>query len=417
MTVQASATAPPPPSDFDPTDQDFLADPVPMLERMRKETPVFYSPDLGFWGLMRYEDIEAALVDFETFSNGAVRSPPIPESVGGRVPADFFSKAFIAMDPPEHTAYRKVGNKGFSRGVMRDLEGPVREIADGLIDEIIAEGRCDLMNRYCYALTVRTIMLLLELPSEERERMRQLAEDTPSIIQDGIDPMPEKEREERWARMAAIRDYFTEIVETRRANPGDDMVSRLATAADEDGEPLLSTQRIVTHMTEMVFGGTDTTANLMGFTLMLLDRHPDQRRKVVDHPEAIPNALEEVLRRRSPTIGIFKTTTREVTVRDQTVPAGSLVWLAIASAALDEDKFDDPERFDVERANAKEHLTFGKGRHFCIGAPLSRVEAKVGLEALFERIPDIRVAPGQRIEFQDIMLTNVMKELWVEWDV
>jgi cytochrome P450 len=408
--------APRPPADFDPTDQAFLADPVPMLRRLRDEHPIFFSPELGFWGLSRYDDITAALADFETFSNGAVRMPPLPESVAGRVPGDFFSKAFIAMDPPEHTRYRKVGNRGFTRGRMAQLEEPIREIADRLIDTFVADGRCDLMEQYGYALTVRTIMLLLGLPEDDVRRMRQLADDFPAIVQDGIDPMAADEREERWQRMAEVREDFARIVQERRRHPGDDIVSEMAAATDEDGGPLFSTQRLVTHMTEMIFGGTDTTANLMGFTVMLLDRHPEQAAAVRAQPELIPNAIEEVLRRRSPTIGIFKTTTRDVEVRGITIPAGSLVWLAIASAALDEHHFPDPERFDIHRPNAKDHVTFGKGRHFCIGAPLSRVEAKVGLETLFRRLPGLRLVPGQELEFQDILLTNVMRSLWVEWD-
>jgi cytochrome P450 len=417
MAPQQLSAVPPPPAEFDPTDRDFLTEPLPMLKRMREETPVFHSPELGFWGIMRYDDITAALADFETFTNGAVRMPPVPESVAARVPDDFFSKAFIAMDPPEHTRFRKVGNKGFSRGRMRELEEPMREIAEELIDGFIERGSCELMETYCYALTVRTIMLLLDLPADEVDRMRQLADDFPPIIQDEIDPMPVAEREERWARMAAIRDDFTKIVEARRERPGEDIVSMLATAEGDDGEPLFTTKRIVTHMTEMVFGGTDTTANLMGFTVMLLERHPEQAQRVMADPGMIPNTIEEVLRRRSPTIGIFKTTSREVEVRGATIPAGSLVWLAIASAALDEHKFPEPEIFDVGRANAKEHVTFGRGRHFCIGAPLSRAEAKVGLEVLFERLPSIRPVPGQQPDFQDILLTNVMRELWVQWEV
>jgi cytochrome P450 len=416
MTTHPGSVAPRPPADFNPADSEFLAEPLPMLERMRKETPVFYSPEMGFWGLMRYDDIAAALVDFEIFTNGAVRTPPIPEEFSGRVPSDFFSKAFIAMDPPDHSRPRKAGNKGFSRGRMRQMEEPIRCIADELIDSFIEEGRCDLMDRYCYALTVRTIMLLLDLPVEEVGRMRLLADDMAPIVQDGIDPMPPGEREERWGRMAQAREYFAEIVARRRAAPGEDIVSMMVTAEGEDGEPLLSTERIVTHMSEMILAGTDTTANLMGFTVMLLDRHPDQRQKVIGHPEAIPNTIEEVLRRRAPAIGVFKTTSRDVEVRGQTIPAGSVVWLALASAAVDEHMFPDPQRFDVERANAAEHVSFGKGRHFCIGAPLSRVEAKVGLEALFERIPDIRVVPGRQPEFLEIVLTTLMKDLWVEWD-
>jgi cytochrome P450 len=133
-------------------------------------------------------------------------------------------------------------------------------------------------------------------------------------------------------------------------------------------------------------------------------------------PELIPNMLEEVLRRRSPTVGIFKTTTRDVEVAGVTIPADSVVWLAIASAAHDATQYGDPASFDIRRENASSHMTFGKGRHMCLGAPLSRAEAKVGMEVLLERLPGLRVVPGQRQEFQPIMLTNVLKSLEVEWD-
>ncbi|HEY4095529.1 MAG TPA: cytochrome P450, partial [Baekduia sp.] len=132
-------------------------------------------------------------------------------------------------------------------------------------------------------------------------------------------------------------------------------------------------------------------------------------------PSLIENTIEEVLRRRSPTVGIFKTTTREVEVGGTVIPAGALVWLAIAAAAHDPGRFPEPERFDIHRSNAKDHMTFGKGRHFCIGAPLTRTEARVGLEVLFERLPGLRVVPDQRLEFQSILLTNVLQGLEVTW--
>src|ERR1700734_4163161 len=122
MTAESSIAAPRPPAEFDPGNQAFIRDPYPMLARMREECPLFFSPELGFWGLLRYEDIERALADFETFTNGAVRTPPIPPHFADRVPADFFAKALIAMDPPEHTRYRKVANEGFTRGRMHALE-------------------------------------------------------------------------------------------------------------------------------------------------------------------------------------------------------------------------------------------------------------------------------------------------------
>jgi hypothetical protein len=415
MTVDAIAAAPRPPAEFNPIDQAFLADPYPMLKRLSEECPVFFSPELGFWGVMRYDDIAPALADFETFSNASVRFPPIPEDLAARVPDGFFSKAFIAMDPPEHTKYRKEGNRGFTRGRMKELEEPIRAIANELIDGFADRGGCDFMHEYGYALTVRTIMQLLDIPVGKMEIMRLLAEDFPSIVQDGIDPMPPDERHERWARMVEVREYFTEMVEERRANPGEDMVSVLSGTRNEDGSHVFDTQRLVTHMTEFIFGGTDTTANLMAFTIQLLDQDPAQREQVLADPSLIENTIEEVLRRRSPTVGIFKTTTREVEVGGTVIPAGALVWLAIAAAAHDPGRFPEPERFDIHRSNAKDHMTFGKGRHFCIGAPLTRTEARVGLEVLFERLPGLRVVPDQRLEFQSILLTNVLQGLEVTW--
>jgi cytochrome P450 len=246
--------------------------------------------------------------------------------------------------------------------------------------------------------------------------LRQLAEDFPSIVQDGIDPMPEDESNERWGRMVEVRELFADVVDRRRADPGEDIVSHLAAATDDSGEPLFTTQRIVTHMSEFVFAGTDTTANTMAFAVMSLDAHPQQRAEVTRDPSVIPGLVEEVLRHRAATVGIFKTTSRDVEVRGITIPSGSVVWCAIAAAGHDPERFPEPEAFDIHRPNASKHMTFGKGRHLCLGAPLSRAEGKVGLEVLYERIPDIRVVPGQEPEFQEILLTNVLHKLDVEWN-
>lgn len=416
MAVAPPADAPRPPAEFNPAGQDFIRDPYPMLKRMREQCPVWFSPELGFWGLMRYDDIDRALVDHETFTNGAVRTPPIPQQFEGRVPPNFFEKAMIAMDPPEHTRYRKIAQQGFTRGRMKELEEPIRAIANSLIDDFIDVGHCEFMGQFAYALTLRTIMLLMDISRDEMERMRQLADDFPGIVQDGIDPMPEQERDERWGRFVDVRELFAEVVDGRRADPGDDIVSQLATVTDENDELLFTTQRIVTHMSEFVFAGTDTTANTMAFAVMLLDAHPEQRAEVARDPSIIPNLVEEVLRNKAATVGIFKTTSRDVEVRGVMIPAGSVVWCAVASAGHDPEWFPEPETFDIHRPNASKHMTFGKGRHLCLGAPLSRAEGKVGLEVLYERIPDIRVVAGQEPEFQEILLTNVMRRLDVEWD-
>jgi cytochrome P450 len=189
----------------------------------------------------------------------------------------------------------------------------------------------------------------------------------------------------------------------------------MVSATDADGEPVLSTEQAVTHLTELVFAGTDTTANLMASLVRLLDQHPDQLALLREDPSLWPGAIEEGLRVRSAANGIFRITTRDVDVAGVTFPAGSVCWLSIASAGQDAERYDDPSRFDIRRADNATHLSFGKGRHFCMGAPLTRVEAPIGLRVLYERLPDLTVVPDQTFRYDPILAAVVLEGLQVTW--
>ncbi len=400
---------------FDPASQEYNADPFPLFERARREQPIFFAEEFGCWVITRFDDITRVLMDFETFNNSTLADAPVPEAFQDRVPAGFFAKSFNALDPPEHSPVRKLGQGGFTRGRMNAMEGTIKEMADDLIDGFVGDGSADLISQFSHDLAQRTIGRLLDFPEEQIPRLKQLAEDLPRVFTDHLTPMPPAERDERWERVAALRQDFKELIRERRANPGDDFVSMLVSAKTDDGEPFLNDERVATHMTEMVFAGTDTTANLITSMVLLLDASPEARAAVQRDPSLMEQAVEEGLRRRGTVNGVFRYCTRDAEVGGVTIPAGSRVYAALASGSQDEAQFPSPQTFELGRGNSSSHLAFGKGRHLCMGAPLARVEAVAGLQTLYARIPELRVRPGQELRYEPVILSVMLKSLWVEW--
>jgi cytochrome P450 len=415
-------------SGFDPLSRDFLLDPFPTWTRAQQECPVFFYPQMNFWVLTRREDVLRAVTDWKTFSSRAVGTVPPPPELADRVPMDFFHDSFVAIDPPEHTISRKAANRGFTRPRIEAMEGTIVTIANELIDGFIDDGHCDLMDQYCYQLSLRTIVRMLGLNDSEEYllRYRQWTEDMFSLLTptrpDGNDtdatevrPMADQEWRERWDRVADAVAHYRELIEQRRARPSEDLISVLVHTTAEDGSPALSDDKIVTHIQETIAAGNDTTANLMGSLVLYLSEQPDDFAELKTHPELLPGAVEEGLRRRGSSIGMFRVTTQDVVVSGVEIEKGSMVFLGFQAAGHDAEMFPDPRRVDVRRENADEHLSFGRGRHFCMGAPLARLEARLGLQTLFERIPRLEVTPGQTIEFAPAMTVSMLQHLAVRW--
>ncbi|MFT3864296.1 MAG: cytochrome P450 [Solirubrobacterales bacterium] len=410
---------------FDPLSQEFLIDPYPVLERARRENPVFFYEPLNLWVVTRYDDIVAAVGDFETFSSRAIGVVPPPADIADQVPSDLMDEAFIGLDPPVHTVSRKNANKAFTRGLVDEQEGPMRRIADELIDGFLDRGECDLINEYCYPYTLRVIVGMLGLPEADIDRFRAWSESMFALMSpadaDAEDkgppkPMSEDEARRHWLSIAEGRAYYAAVVEARRAEPGDDLITAMVRATDDEGNPALPTNRIVTHVTELIAAGNDTTANLMGQMTMLFDAAPDQRAAVLEDMSLMANAVDEALRRRGTAPGAFRITTRPVELGGVEIPARSMVWLVYISAGHDEEHFPDPRRFDVRRENADKHLSLGRGRHKCMGAPLARLGGRIGMERLLTRIPDIRVVPGRQLTYSPAMTVLPLHSLRVEWD-
>lgn len=410
---------------FDPLSPEFLLDPFPTWARAQQECPVFFYPEMNFWVLTRREDVLRAVTDYKTFSSRAVGTVPPPAELADRVPKDFFHDSFVAIDPPEHTVSRKAANSGFTRPRIEAMQRTILQIANELIDDFIDDGHCDLMEQYCYQLSLRTIVRMLGLEDGEEylARYRQWTEDMFSLLtpkgaetDNAARPMADQEWRERWGRIADAVAYYRGLIESRRKHATDDLISVLVHTTTEDGSPALSDDKIITHIQEMIAAGNDTTANLMGSLVLYLSQQPEDWAELKANPELLPGAVEEGLRRRGSSIGMFRVTTQDVIVSGVEIEKGSMVFLGFQAAGHDPEQFSDPRHVDIRRENADEHLSFGRGRHFCMGAPLARLEARLGLQTLFARIPDLDVVPDQPIEFAPTMTVSMLQHLAVVWN-
>ncbi|MDQ0346706.1 cytochrome P450 [Ancylobacter vacuolatus] len=421
--MSTDATAFPVLEDFDPFSQEFLSNPVPTIKRAQQECPVFYYPPLRMWVVTKYDDICRAARDFETFSSKATAYVPPPDDLRANIPEDFIADHFISLDPPEHTSDRTAVARQFLPRELQKQEPVIRAIANRLIDGFIAKGSCDFMQEFCYPLSLNVIINLLGVPPERADDYRIWTEDLFSVLtpktKDAVTkPMSEEERRERWTRLAASQAFFEEFVAERARCPMGDLTSQILEVKDKaTGEQAMPIPRIVRKIHELVAAGNDTTANLMGLMLIYLTAHAAERAQVSADPALLSNVVEETLRLRGTSPGLFRITTRAVELGGAHIPEGALVWLLFIGGGVDESHFPDSEKWDIHRPNRDKHLAFGHGRHACLGNPLARLEARVAFEELLRRIPDIRVTPGQTVEYLPVMTVTTINHLRAEWTV
>jgi len=409
---------------YNPLGAEFFRDPAPILSKARAECPVFYYPPMDYWVVASYDDIVEAVTDWQSFSQQAASLLPVPPELAHRVSENYFLDTFMALDPPGHTVSRKAVNQAFTRSRVLGIQPTVVRIANQLIDGFIDAGSCDLMNDFCYQLSLRTIVSLIGLPDSEDliAKYKLWAEDflvlvTPRTAP-GEPPLRSLEPEEsllRWGRTADAHEFLYDLLEQRRKKPTDDLISALLQIEDDEGGRGITDERIVAHMVEMITAGTDTTANLLGEVTIRLNEHPDIWEQVRRDPNLLENTIEEALRYRGMAIGLFRWTTRDVELSGVTIPAHSRVQLLYQSAGRDESHFSCPNDFDIRRENAAEHLGFGRGRHFCLGAPLARLEARTALEILYRRIPDLRIEAGAELHYHHTLVAFILESLPVRW--
>lgn len=363
--------------EYNPFDWETAHNPYPVYRQLRDEAPVYRNEQFGFWALSRYADVVAAHLNSDDFSSahgvtieGAEKDAPF----------------LIVKDPPEHTAHRRIVGRLFTPRRIALLEPFVRRTAAGLLDKLRDADRFDVVEDFSFRLPLDVISELIGIPESYRLQIHHLSDriavrESAEMTEDGI------------LATLELAGLLTDLVRERRASPGDDVITMLMNTPveEEDGRTrMLTDDELAGRFLELSFAGHETVAKLIPNGVVALAWCPDARRELAANPALMANAVEEMLRWDPPSHYQGRWTTRDVEVRGTVIPADQRVILVTGSAVHDERKYPDPDTFDIHR-DIDRHVSFGFGRHLCLGASLARLETRVAFEELLKRFPDFSI--------------------------
>jgi cytochrome P450 len=357
--------------EYNPNSPDVRANPYPYYAALRRDQPVYYVEGFAGYAVSRYDDVSHVLMHPEVFSSTGFGGT----NIRGRETA-----MLISCDPPDHTRLRNLVNRAFTPRMVAELEPHIQEITDRLIEQVLSNGEFDLMEGLAIPLPVTIIAEILGVEPERRADFKRWSD---AVVGQRSS---EEEMEAHEQLMEGFMSYFEETIERRRQAPKDDLISTLVQA--EERQRAITSDELVAFTILLLVAGNETTTNLIGNATLALLEHPDQLAKVLADRSLIPNLVEEALRYDAPVQFLFRKAMEDVEIAGTTIPKDAIVLPIYASANRDERKYPEPDRFDVTR-DTQGHLAFGHGIHFCLGAPLARLEAKIALEALLFRLPEL----------------------------
>ncbi len=394
-----------------------ISDPFSLYAQARSEEPIFYSAALGYWVVTRYDDIKAVFRDHETFSSEVTQTPykPRPAEVQQVLEAGGFTgnSGLSGRMPPDHTRLRRFINKAFTPRRVQQLEPFIRATAIRMIDAFARDGRADLVGQLAYDLPALVIFRMLGIPEADVPSVKLWAN---SRVLLNFGDRPVEEQVEHALNLVKYWQYCERLVADRFAHPTDDLPGELVRLYQE-GDQSISKHEIVSLCYGQLTAGHETTTNLLGNGLKELLTHRAQWEALCADEGLIPNAVEELLRFGPPVFAWRRLAKRDTQVAGVDLPAGSKLLLLLGSANRDDTAFADGGRLDIQRENAKEHLAFGFGIHYCLGAPLARLEARVVLEELTRRLPGLRLVPDQQFTFSPNTSFRGPDHVWAEWEV
>ena len=374
---------------FNPFVPSFKKNPYLQYGRLRAAEPVHFSAALGAWVLTRYEDCVAVMRDHETFSSDARNAGgPIAEVIARQRQQSNLSRAdtILGLDPPRHTVLRALVNRAFTPRRVQELRPHIEDIARTLLDEVGDEF--DLMEALAQPLPVIVIAELLGISPDDRLQFKEWSNaiaDTTNLLQN--------EAMQARAQQATLElvEYFNRVIDAREAEPRDDLITALV-QAEEDGKKLRR-EDVLAFCILLLVAGNETTTNLIGNGLAALLDHPEALTALREDADRIPDAIEEMLRFDSPVQGLARFATRDVELNGARIGKGDIVLAMVGAANRDPEAFANPDAFDLERGGGR-HLSFGQSIHYCLGAPLARLEADIVFRALLGRFAEIEVVQG-----------------------
>ncbi len=389
------------------------ANPFPEFARLRAEDPVHWSPAMKAWIITRHADVKQVALNNRQIS--ADRLTPFfktnPEYQRGSIDSlvRYLNHWMVFRDPPDHTRLRRLFNKAFTPTSVSNLRPSIESIVAHLIDGMEAKARrgetVDYIADFAYPLPASVIMDLLGVPRADLERVKLWSDDIALFIGTAQVAGNKYLRAESGAK--AMSDYFRSLVEARTAEPHDDMISQLVLARDD--RDALTTDEIIGTCILLLFAGHETTTNLIGNGFLYSMRHREQWERLVADPSLAESAVEEYLRYDGPSGALARVAAADLEIGGKTIRAGQRLFAFMNSANRDPEAFADPDRFDIGR-EPNVHLTFGHGIHFCLGAPLARLEAQIAATRLAERLPDVRLSGGDP-EWHDSLILRGVKRL------
>jgi cytochrome P450 len=380
---------------------------------------VFYDDASRAYFVTRYEDVLEVLRQPTVFSNTAANefkpstSPVLRRAYPDGHPGQY---SMLKKDPPEHTRVRKLAQKAFTPKIIKTMEPQVRHRAEALIDAFYADGRCDIVDRFSMHLPVHVVADITGAPLDFAEDLRMWGQDYFMFVVGSPEPTAEHEQEMA-ARAERVLPWMLKFIEQRREDPKDDLTSALIHARTDDGEPALTTEEVLGVVNSNLVAGVETTAIFIPLLLRELLSVPERWDAVRRDRSLIANAIEETLRLWAPARTNRRVTIEDTSIGGVPIPKGAAVLVAYSSANRDDEVFAHADAFELQRPNANKHLSFGRYTHMCIGAPLARLEARVAVEAIMDRLPNVRLVDDQAEHWLPHTILPRFATLELAWDV
>jgi cytochrome P450 len=414
LMTDTVATCPVPHGEYHGFEPFKLTNPFPAWKELREEAPVFYDDRIGYYVVSRYDDVKGVFADWETFSSANAQSPVRPlGDAAKKIMADGDFTAYSGLSarvPPEHTRIREIATKAFTPRRYKVLEPLIRDNVNGLIDAMVAKGEPgDILTDIAWDLPTVTIFTLIGVPMDKIEQVKEWAGSRATLTWGDL---TDDEQLPHAHNLVAYWDYCQQLVADAKRTPGDNLVTDLVNfqaAGDE-----ISDHEIASFLYSLLFAGHETTTTLISNTLRELLVN-DVYTRVTDDPSLIPGAIDEVLRVSGSIVAWRRHAEKDGVIAGVEIPKGSKILLLMGAANRDPAVFPDPDLFDITRENARTHLSFGFGIHYCIGNLLGKLQTKIAVEEITKKLPGLRLKPGVDIEFGDSLSFRVPTAVPAIW--